>query len=124
MEITVKQLVQAVTSGALSRLLAIPKTIAAGYKNRKLPSACEEEIRLYEKARAGLVEKHGGTVPHPGALEYAFHDGGREAFERDMVELLSQPINLPGEPIKLTDLLSGGLVESDYAVLEPFLTGT
>jgi len=121
MKVTVRQLVQAAGSGALARLLSIPKSIGAGYKNRKLPAACEEEVRLYEKARVDLIKKHGGEIPYPGAESYAFPGGGQEAFERDIVELLDQTVELPGEPLKLSDLLAGGLLESDYGALGPFL---
>ena len=34
---------------------------------------------------------------------------------------MRQTIDLPGEKVRISDIVSGGLLESDYALLESFL---
>jgi hypothetical protein len=117
---TVEQLVDAYASGALQIFFSIRKTISAGYKNRKLPAAVQKEVDLYNKERLALVEKHKGVLETPDAKEYTFPDPA--AFKKDHSELMAQTVDdLPGDRLKLSDLLDGGLREGDYDLLEPFL---
>jgi len=117
---TVGKLVSASQGGCLARFLAIPKTIAAGHKNRKMPAAIREEMKLYAERIMALITKHGGVQTAQGASTYTF-PAGIEPFQADENELKAQEIELPGEPMKLDDLLAGGLLEDDYDALGPFL---
>jgi len=119
---TYEKLVLAATSGALARFHGIRKTITAGHKNRKMPAAIREELAHYDEARKALVEKHGGFLATPDAKTYTFPEGQAEGFADDLKVLLAQEVDLPGEAVKLADLLDGGLLETDYSALEPFLT--
>jgi NAD-specific glutamate dehydrogenase len=118
-KVTLKQLVEAAQSGAYQRFTAIRKTITAGHKNRKVPAAVQEELKHFDEARKALVEKCGGVLSED-KTHYDFAEKGEE-FAKGFEELLAQTVELPGEPIKLADLLDGGLLEADYAMLEPWL---
>ena len=127
-KVTLKQLVEAATHtpgtdppmGAYQRFTAIRKTITAGHKNRKMPAAVQEELKHFDEARKALVEKCGGVLSED-KTHYDFAEKGEE-FAKGFEELLAQTVELPGEAIKLADLLDGGLLEADYALLEPWLT--
>ena len=128
-KVTLKQLVEAAQSGAYQRFTAIRKTITAGHKNRKVPAAVQEELKHFDEARKALVEKCGGVLSED-KTRYDFDEakpegeGGlskAEEFAKGFEELLAQTVELPGEAIKLADLLDGGLLEADYALLEPWL---
>ena len=121
-KVTIENLVKAMASGALPRLYGIRKTISAGHRNRKLPASVEGELKHYEEQRKALIERYHGIAATPDARFFTFPEGEMAGFERDIKELLSQTVELPGEPLKLTDLLDGGLLETDYDLLEPFLT--
>ena len=118
-KVTLKQLVEAAQSGAYQRFTAIRKTITAGHKNRKVPAAVQEELKHFDEARKALVEKCGGVLSED-KTRYDFGDKSEE-FAKGFEELLAQTVELPGEAIKLADLLDGGLLEADYALLEPWL---
>jgi hypothetical protein len=119
-KVTLKQLVEAAQSGAYARFAAIRKTITAGHKNRKVPAAVQEELKHFEEARKGLIEKCEGKLTEDGK-QYTFN-GKAEEFVKGFEELVAQTVELPGDAIKLPDLLDGGLLEADYALLEPWLT--
>jgi NAD-specific glutamate dehydrogenase len=119
-KVTVKQLVEATQSGAYARFASIRKTITAGHKNRKMPTAVQEELKHFETARKALIEKCEGVMSED-KTRYEFAEKG-EDFAKGFEELLAQTVELPGEAIKLADLLDGGLLEGDYNLLEPFLT--
>ena len=118
-KVTLKQLVEAAQSGAYQRFTAIRKTITAGHKNRKMPAAVQEELKHFDEARKALVEKCGGVLSED-KTHYDFAEKGEE-FAKGFEELLAQTVELPGEAIKLADLLDGGLLETDYTLLEPWL---
>ena len=119
-KVTVKQLVDAAQSGAYGRFANIRKTITAGHKNRKMPMAVLEELKHFETARAKIIEECEGKLSKD-KTRYEFGEKAAE-FTQKFDELMAQPVDdLPGDAIKLADLLDGGLLESDYALLEPFL---
>ena len=119
-KVTLKQLVESAQSGAYARFAAIRKTITAGHKNRKVPAAVQEELKHFDEARKALVEKCGGVLSEDKS-RYEFAEKAEE-FAKGVEELLAQTVELPGEAIKLADLLDGGLLEADYEPLVPFLT--
>lgn len=119
-KLTYRQLLEAANSGALQRFFGLRKTIGAAHRNRKLPAAIDEELKAFEAQRKALIETHSGALPE-GATNYVFPDGELAAFERDFAELQVQELELPGEPVKVGELLDGGLLETDFARLDPFL---
>jgi hypothetical protein len=117
--LTWKQFIAAVTSppgtmSPIARFFTIPKSISAGSANRKLNSAVLEEWKNYSRLLEEMKKKHTGAE---GA-----YLGGVLEFEKDYSVLLAQSIELPGVQVRYSDLLAGGLIESDYDALEPFLS--
>jgi hypothetical protein len=117
--LTWKQFITAVaatpgTTAPIARFFAIPKTIQAGSANRKLSAAISDEWENYSRLVEDLREKHNKTWSHsPRSVV---------EFEKDYSVLLAQSIELPGVQVRYSDLLAGGLIESDYDALEPFLS--
>ena len=119
-KLTVKQLVEAVQSGALGRLLALDKPIKVAWANRKQGTSANDEIKAYDERRMVILKQHGTLAE--GAKEYTFAEGEAEKFAAAHMELIQQTVELPGEPVKLADLGAGRLSEIDLSALEPFLT--
>jgi hypothetical protein len=119
-KLTVQQLVEAVQSGALGRLLALDKPIKVAWANRKQGTAATEELKSYDERRMALLKAHGTLAE--GATQYTFADGEADKFQAGHAELIAQTVELPGEPVKLADLGAGRLSEMDLSLLEAFLT--
>jgi hypothetical protein len=129
-KITVKQLIDAGTMGALSRYFALEKPITVSWKNRKQVAACEEEInKHYNERRIDLCKKHGRLDEK--TKEYVFTGEGvapdaKENFEADLKKLWAEEIDLPGEQVSVSVLKGTPKAplpnEADLRLLEPFLT--
>lgn len=119
--VTLKQLADAVFSGAYFRFSKIRKTITAGHKNRKTPAAVWEETKLFEERRDAIVNEYNGTLKADRS-GYDWPADRQEDASKAVAELLAQTVELPGCQIRLSDLLEGGLLEEDYNLLEPWLT--
>jgi len=149
-KLTVKQLIDATTrkiplagtiqdgmvqnGSAIDRLYALEKPIHVAWANRKQAAACNEELKHYHEKRLALCEKHGTKNEKLNIYEF---DGcnsefsakspgpQKKAFDAALVELWNQEIELPGRPIKISELsssdLTGSLSEFDCQLLEPFL---
>jgi hypothetical protein len=127
-KLTYAQLTAAVSSGqdaqgrgAYARFAGIRKTITAGHKNRKMPAAVQEELNHFVKQRDDLVARFGGAL-NESKTNYVWPDDKQADAEKALAELMAQTVELPGDVMKLADLLDGGLLEADYDALEPFLT--
>lgn len=123
-KLTVKQLVDAATGNqagsALSRFFALEKPVAVAWRNRSQIKACTEEMKLYEERRIALCEKHGKKDEKTG--NYRFEGEGLKDFTAALEELNKQPVEIPGEPIKISELALGSrLSESDAHLIEMFL---
>ena len=119
--LTNRQFVNAINTGAYRRFSSIRKTITAGHKNRKVPRAVDEELATFVKTQDELLARFGGVIDKK-TNEVVYPEGKKEEADKAHAEWMAQIIELPGEPIKLADLLEGGLCETDYQLLEPFLT--
>jgi hypothetical protein len=123
-KITVKQLIDAATSGALGRYFALEKPIAATWKNRKQVEACNTELKAYDEKRIELCKKHGRLAENN---IYLFTGDGLDEkaqanFDAEILELWKQDVDsIPGEPVKI-QTITGSLKETDAVLLEPFLT--
>jgi hypothetical protein len=120
-KLTLQQLRNCVASGSYARFTSLRKSITAGHKNRKVPAAVQNELMYFEMTRDALVARLGGRV-NATQTEYEWPADKKDEAQAVMAELLAQAVELPGEPIKLADILDGGLCEGDYANLEPFLS--
>lgn len=117
--LTTKQLIEVVASGAYGRFALVRKTIAAGYRNRKTATEMDAELRLFTDARNEIVARFSGAL-NLSKSDYLFppdKQGGVDA----LAELMRQSITISGEPMQIADLLDGGLLESDFEKLAPFL---
>jgi len=119
--ITVRQLRDCVATGAIQRFFAVDKPVRVTFANRKLGKAIDAEVKAYDEQRIALLRQY-GTLSD-GEKDFVFAEGKRAEFDRAFEELLSQAVDdLPGEPVKFSDLGDGRLSEADLALLEPFLT--
>jgi hypothetical protein len=129
--ITVKQLIEASSCGALGRYLSLDKPIGVAWQNRGQVGACNAEVKLYQEKQVELATKHGvKDTENPNLFRF---DVGMElkpgesgpaqkAFTAAMTELLAQPVDtIPGKPVSVQHL-NGRLSEADLLTLEPFLT--
>jgi hypothetical protein len=128
-KITYKQLLTVLSAGfnpdtkvgAYGRFATIRKAITAGHKNRKMPAAVQEEIKHFNETRDAIIARFGGML-NATKTDYDWLADKKDEGVKAIEELLAQEVELPGERIKMTDLLDGGLCEGDYEPLEPFLT--
>lgn len=115
-----QQLAEAVYSKAWSRLLSCRLSIAAGHATRKIPRAVREEIALFEEKRDAIVKLYAGKVNQEGT-GYHWPEDQAASAEAAMGELLAQKVTLPGPMVKMADILDGGLRQTDYDLLEPWV---
>jgi endonuclease V-like protein UPF0215 family len=123
-KITLKRLIDAGTTGALTRYFALDKPVAVAWKNRAQLAACEEAInKHYNDARIALCKKHGRLDAETN--QYLFEGEGvdaaaKENFEKDLLVLWAEEVEIPGEPVKVSTI-AGSIKESDLQILESFL---
>jgi hypothetical protein len=78
-------------------------------------------MKLYEERRLALCEKHGTKDEKTG--NYKFEGDGFRLFSEELTELGKQTVEIPGEPVKLSELGAGSRIsESDASLIEMFLT--
>jgi len=116
--LTNRQFADALNAGAYLRFSQCQKTISAGHKNRQVPAAVHAEFRLFQATQDEMMKRFGGVVVN-GVVEYP-PEVAAEANAAH-AEWMRQTIDLPGEKVRISDIVSGGLLESDYALLESFL---
>jgi len=140
-KITVKQLLDVATSGALARYFTLEKPIKVSWKNRQQVAVCEEEInKHYNDRRIELCKKHGRLNPKTNEYVFTaeglsedikadFEDLAKDAqknFEDDLAKLWAEEIELPGEQVSVSVLKGTSKNplpnEADMRLLEPFLT--
>jgi hypothetical protein len=121
--ITVKNLLDAASSGALNHFFAIDKPVAVAWKNRRQIAACNEELKLYEERRLALCKKYG--TMNDEMSKYVFTEENKRSFTTALNELFTQVVEIPGDPVKVSDLSAPKsptrLSDNDLAQLEPFL---
>ena len=113
-KVTAAQLANAVRTGALDRFFSIGKALPAWFANRGLKAAVAIELEHLNEARDALLSRFGGTPPALGSEH-------RDAFETDAKALDALVIELPGEPVSPSAMLTGALSENDEEPLAPFL---
>lgn len=131
-KLTVKQLVEASTSGALRRYLSIKKPIELAWKNRKQIATCDEELVLYTEKQKALAQEF-GTPDKDNPNMFKFDVDANlapgeigpqgKAFNEAFQALLAQTIDtIPGEPVPVSLVKNELVSEADLYLLEPFLT--
>jgi hypothetical protein len=118
--ITYEQLTKAVFTGAYNRFATIRKTVDASYRNRKVPVAVQEEIGHFVILRDEIVARLGGTI-NASKTDYDWPSEEKDEAQLAIADLMSRTVELPGEKIGVVSLLDGGLCETDYDLLAPFL---
>lgn len=125
-KITIEQLVTAIAhepgtgSGALGRLFACGLSISAWKANRKTAAACEGEFQSFQKKRDELIDRYGGQCVNENSLTFQDPEKAK-AFADDWAALMAVEIEIPGEPLRMEDILTGQLRQTDAHVLRPFL---
>jgi hypothetical protein len=127
-QITVKKLVIANESGALTRFFALDRPIQMAWKNRKQLAACNEELQFYSDKLKELCEKYGTvSVSNPNAYVFDVDNKSvapgtegpqKKLFEIARAELEAQVVStIPGDPVKVSETV-GTLKVSDCEILE------
>jgi len=125
-QITYNQLADAAFAGTLTRFFACGLTVPAWKVTRHTPAAAATEMTAFEKKRNEVVAKYEGK-PKPGGLGWDFPTPEKaKAFGAEFADLLKVEIELPGDKIKVDDILTfdakvGPLTPQDSAKLAPFL---
>lgn len=120
MKVTYQQLIQATATGALTRFFSCTLAIKAWKSNRKTAAVCDEELKIFQTKRDELIQKHQGIPNTNSSIDFPTADAAK-AFETEWNALVAEEIDIPGEPVKLDDILSGELQQVDFANLAPFL---
>jgi hypothetical protein len=118
--VTLRELIRAAYTGAYQRFSRIRKTITAGHRNRRMPAAVGEEVKSYEEQRDAIAKQYGGK-PNRLTNDYDWPEDKKEEATVALATLLEQHVDLPGCPIRVEDLLDGGLLEEDYDILKPWI---
>jgi hypothetical protein len=130
-KVTLKELLQASDTnivdnkGALARFYSSNKSSSPSerWEARKAPSICDETIKEFKVHEKEIYVKHGkNIVDASGNPIVVVPPENIEAFRKEYEELLSQTIELPGNKVKVSNLLTTSLSEIDMSVLEPWLT--
>lgn len=69
----------------------------------KLIDVCGREVRHYQELRVGALTKYGTAPALPGDA-YVFEDGKREAFEKEIRELLQSEVEVKLKKLTFEDL--------------------
>lgn len=89
-------------SAALTKLSGRPLPIKTSYSISKALTAVNSEIKIYDKERIKLLEKH-GTL-NEDKTEYIFDTPEKEqAFYKELEELLDVEVEINAHPVKLTE---------------------
>jgi len=120
--ITIEQLVNAANTGSLKRFFECELSLPAWKALRHTAAACDRELAVFEKKRQAMIAQHEGKPAASGlGLEFATKEQA-EAFAADWSAIMACAISdLPGDPIKLDDIVSGKLTAADLARIAPFL---
>lgn len=122
LQLTVRELLEATQTGALGRLLSLPKPVPVAWANRKAAQSADNELRLFNERKSALVKECGGELPD-GAREYEFPSKEAKArYVSAMDELLAQSVDIDAVKLQLSDL-RGDLSESDLVRLERLIAG-
>lgn len=118
-QVKVSELVNAMRSGALGRLLNCPKPVKVSWDNRHMVGSCNAEHQAFEDQRIALCKKWGHIDEE--THDYAFDtEEAVEGFKREYDVLTSQVVSLAGRRVKVSDL-RGDMSEVDLCELEAFL---
>lgn len=124
-KITLRQLINAGSSGALSRYFSLEKPVSVSWKNRKQAAVCEEEVnKNYNDRRIELCKKYGRLDEKTNQYVFTGENLPEDAlknFETDINLLLNEEVEIPGVPVKVS-MIQGNIRETDLQFLEPFLT--
>lgn len=121
MKLTLGKMISALTSGSLARLARLDLPVKTSYEHNKTAKAAFAESTVYDERRMVLLTKYG--TPIEGTPNFTIHDV--PAYNGDLEVLHSIEVDLPGEPIKLSEVLAakeGRLVPDDFnRLLDTFI---
>ena len=120
-KLTIQQLLNAASSGAAGRFFACNLTIMAWRANRKTAKAFDEELKIFQAKRDEIMAKHEAVVDAKLPSQLQFPDKEKAAtFAAEWGELMALEIEVPGEPLKMVDIVDGQLAQADDENLAPF----
>ena len=94
--------------------------IQVAYKFSKLGKTLMEELKLVEDQRMKLIQKYEGALSED-KTQFSFTPENGEAFQKEMIELLSLPIEVSFQPISVENLGNVTLTPNELLALEPIL---
>lgn len=114
-EITLNSIIKAKT--ALKKLAEKDLPVSQSYNIAKIIRQADSQLLPFEDARIKLCEKYGTFDKSQN--QYVINRANNDDFQRDMNELLEQPVSIDAEKIKLTDDIT--LSAKDIIDLDGFL---
>ena len=113
MKLTLGKMISALTSGSLTRLSRLDLPVRTSYEFSKTLKAIHGESVSYDERRQVILGKYG--TPVEGTANFSIHD--IPSFNRDIEELHAIEIELPGDLVKMSEVLSakdGRLTTEDF----------
>ena len=107
---------------AISNSPIFSKTLPVkiSYKFSKLAKALVEELKLVEEQRQKLIQQCNGVLSED-KTQFSFGPEDGPKFQEGMNELLAIPIEVPFEPVALTELGSVELSPNELLAIEPLI---
>ena len=94
--------------------------VQVAYKFSKLGKALMEELKLVEDQRMKMIQKYDGVLSED-KTQFSFTPENGEAFQKEMMELLTLPIEVPFQPLPVEKLGNVSLTPNELLALEPIL---
>lgn len=107
-------------AGSLSRFFATAKSPAVAWAARKAPKMADEALTEYRAAERAIFERHGDPVKNDAGevVSINVRPAEAEAHAKELAELQSQEVELPGEAVQVSQLIKPELSEVDMMALE------
>lgn len=126
MKLTTKQLLVVVNTavvngaGSLARFFATAKPPAVAWVSRKAPKMVDDALKEYREAERAIFERHGDPVKNDAGevVSINVRPAEAETHAKELAELQSQEVELPGEAVQVSQLIKPELSEVDMAALE------
>ena len=110
--------------GPLSKLARAPLPIKLSFRISGLLKRVQEELKVFEEKRIGLVEKYAkrnakGELPKRGGMKVA--DENLEAFQAEFNEMAGIEADIDFEPVKLSLLESVNMAPNEIGLIMDFI---
>jgi len=108
---------------AINKLLDAPLKARTAFRMSKLSKELQPHFETYEKVRQELLEKFGTKVESDddtpeGQVQYTFANGTAEKFQKELIAMLEEKVDVKVRKVKLNELNGSELTARDMMALE------